>query len=163
MARVNRGSQLIIGAFGKMFYELGRLVCKFPRLTIAVSCSVPLLCSLGLVNFRIEHRAAELWLPRGSRYKEEAAWKEERFPKEGREALVLVQGENVLTPSVLRLMLEINTRVEEMVTPGGRAFKDLCKTVPTGDGVAKRRKRRGEEEAGDRENLIRHFLFFLKE
>ena len=56
--------------------------------------------------------------------------------------LAMIQGDNVLTPQGLRLLMDIHKKVGGLTTPDGKVYADLCTTVPTTDGLLERRRRR---------------------
>ena len=69
------------------------------------------------------------------------AWKEEMFPETERQSLAMIQGDNVLTPEGLRLMLDIHKEVSQLATPDGKRYADLCMKVPTANLPDRRKKR----------------------
>ena len=60
------------------------------------------LCGLGLIRYRSENNPFKLWIPSGSDFVKNNEWLEENFPPDVRYNNVIIAGENLLTPDVLR-------------------------------------------------------------
>lgn len=81
-------SSYIISRLGVMnllesyFYWHGVRVARYPGYVICLSVLVSLTSSLGLVWFREEVEMTALWVPHGSKFREDFKWVEENFPKQ---------------------------------------------------------------------------------
>ena len=55
---------------------------RFPGQVIILSVLVTLLSSLGLLTFREEAEMTALWVPEGSKFRDDFEWVSEHFPKQ---------------------------------------------------------------------------------
>jgi predicted RND superfamily exporter protein len=70
-------------------------------LFLLLSLALCLVSSLGLVFWKEEVNDVQLFMPVDSHVRHDAAWVERNFQDEMRFESVIVEAENVLTPSVL--------------------------------------------------------------
>lgn len=124
----------IIGFFSR----IGLFVGGRPRLTIALSIVLTVLCGLGFSQFDTENREDELWVPQGTQADEEKMMFERYFPTSTRFNQLIVksaaEGTNVLTKdqlvSALTMHKEIETKTAVIEEEGNFTFVDIC--VPAG-------------------------------
>ena len=62
--------------------RVGQYNSRFPGGVILLSVLVTLLSSLGLLTFREEAEMTALWVPEGSKFREDFEWVGEHFPKQ---------------------------------------------------------------------------------
>ena len=72
----------VINLLETYFYWHGKTVARFPGWVIVLSVLVTLLSSLGLLTFREEAEMTALWVPEGSKFREDFEWVGEHFPKQ---------------------------------------------------------------------------------
>ncbi|KAL7467984.1 hypothetical protein ACHAXS_008207 [Conticribra weissflogii] len=115
------------------FHSLGSFCSHRPKLTIALSLLVSVLCAGGMAKLTTENRPEELWVPQGTTAEAERDQFFEYFPRDARFQSVIVEGtqkgENILTKnhliSVMKMHGEIETGVSEYEGET-YTFTDLC-------------------------------------
>jgi len=135
-------SNRLIRGMEELFARWGIFVPLHPYPVILASILVTVMCSLGFLQFRMEHQANLLWIPVDSPYNIRQEWIDRNFRSSVRYENMMYTADNVLTPENLRKMLEIHKRVGN-IEVGGRRFSELCARVPIADifQAQKRRKR----------------------
>jgi hypothetical protein len=80
------------------------------------------LCGIGLLEYRTENNAFKLWIPDNSEFLKNYNFLQEKFPPDTRFNNIIVAGENVLTPAVIKLVRFSfpDSNVEGGTTPTGR-------------------------------------------
>ena len=58
------------------------IVCRYPGRVVVLSVLVTLLSSIGLLTFREEAEMTALWVPEGSKFRDDFEWVSENFPKQ---------------------------------------------------------------------------------
>jgi len=142
MNLITRLSRSIIGSLELVFMRWGKFVCTYPYLVICTSAIITAICSLGLITFKMEHKANLLWIPANSSYNNNKDWLDTNFKKTIRNEMMIMKGENVLTPKAIQKMYRIYQTVNA-ITVNGNTFEELCTRVPIADIFqAKRRRKR---------------------
>jgi hypothetical protein len=82
-------------------FRIGKAIGTRPFLFLLLSLGLCLACSLGLLFWKEEVDDVQLFMPVDSHVRRDAAWVERNFRDEMRFESVIVEAENVLTPTVL--------------------------------------------------------------
>lgn len=105
-----------------------------PWKTIICSLIVTALCGLGLIRFHNEKDLLLLYVPKSHSFYTDTQWLINKYGVFEREENVLVEAPDVLTPDVIRQLLEIHLElmaIETFDSSGNLVrFKDLCYKVP---------------------------------
>lgn len=85
-------------------FRWGVIVSSYPYYFIVGCLIFTSICGLGLVNFTLENRPDKLWIPRDSSFALNTEWLRDNFPSPVRQSHVIVTAENVLDPSIMKLV-----------------------------------------------------------
>eukprot|EP00092_Neocalanus_flemingeri_P040503 GFUD01044108.1.p1 GENE.GFUD01044108.1~~GFUD01044108.1.p1 ORF type:complete len:1044 (-),score=198.42 GFUD01044108.1:97-3228(-) len=107
----------------------GRLIARQPAMFIFLSVIVTIVCGLGLIGFYEESDMTALWVPKGSKLRNNVEWVQQNFPQQLRFNQVIFKADNVLTPEVLQEMFNLTVRMRE-VTHDNQTWQDVCFRVP---------------------------------
>jgi len=118
------------GALESFFEWYGCLVAKYPLTFIAMCLIIPSLSAIGLVNFKTENNPYKLWIPQDSDYLRNHEWLWENFPPDIRFNSVILTADNVLTPDILKKILEIHKKVSNTTSDIGKKWSDICYKIP---------------------------------
>jgi hypothetical protein len=121
----------------------GCFVAERPGQVILASLALSALSAIGLLNFKMEHKANMLWIPPDSSYNINQDWLNANFKKTERREMVIIKSENVLTPTSLQKMMELHNALLDIQVDGKR-FADICTRVPVSDPFLRRRRRDAE-------------------
>ena len=144
----------ILGSMEKVFYGYGRAIAKYPILFILLSLLLTVLSGLGMAKMRMENNGIKLWIPYDSTQRTSTDWLWENYPPELRFASMIFVADNVLEPENIKSMYALHKRIEEIVTPQGLSWSDLCmkapvvKPPPIADFLG-RRKRQATNDSND--------------
>ena len=73
-----------------------------------------IILSLGLISFHEEHDLTALWVPVGSKLRNNVEWVQENFPQQLRFNQVIFKSQNVLTPEVIQDMYNLTMRMRQV-------------------------------------------------
>ncbi|XP_034243315.1 NPC intracellular cholesterol transporter 1-like isoform X2 [Thrips palmi] len=109
----------------RMYYRLGLTVGRWPLLTCVLSLLMAAVCGSGLLQWRAGMSEVDLYMPRGSVVHEAARFVETNFREDVRYESVIVEADDVLEPSVLRAIAQLEddikaTRVNDV------GWEDIC-------------------------------------
>jgi len=107
----------------------GRLIARQPALFIFLSFVATIVCGLGLIGFYEESDMTALWVPKGSKLRNNVEWVQQNFPQQLRFNQVIFKAENVLSPEVIQEMYNLTKRMRE-VTHNNQTWEDVCFRVP---------------------------------
>ena len=102
---------------------------RYPSFFICLSFAITLLSGLGLFQFYEESEMTALWVPKGSKFRNDFEWVEENFPKQVRWSQVIFKAENVLHPKIINEMFKLREKVEE-IDLNGLKWSDVCLKIP---------------------------------
>ena len=80
----------------------GTAIAKKPWIFILLCLVITGLSGIGLINYYEETNPFKLWIPSGSDFVENNAWLEENFPPDARYNNIIISGEDILDPEVIR-------------------------------------------------------------
>jgi len=143
MKCLGKASSVVVGTMETFFNWWGSFVAERPAQVILASLALSALSAIGLLNFKMEHKANMLWIPPDSTYNINQDWLNANFKKTERRELVIIKSENVLTPTSLQKMMELHNALLDIEVDGKR-FEDICTRVPVSDPFLRRRKRDAE-------------------
>ncbi|XP_066595690.1 patched domain-containing protein 3-like isoform X2 [Prorops nasuta] len=109
----------------KIFYRVGLSIGKKPWQWILFSIGVSLVCGPGLSLWKEELDDVELFLPKDSQVRYDAAWVKEHFQHDLRYESIIVTAPNVLEPQVLQTISEIEDEVKNIIVKN-RTWQDVC-------------------------------------
>jgi len=140
-------NHLILGNLEKFFFWWGGKVTQHPSIVILSCIVLTGAAATGLLRFRQESRANQLWMPSDSEYNTNKKWLDEHFKTKERSSIILFKADNVLTPKALDKMLELYINVLN-ITVEDNTFEDICTRISIADifQTKKRRKRQIFEE-----------------
>lgn len=107
----------------------GRLVARQPFLFIFISLVTTIVCGLGLISFYEESDMTALWVPPGSKLRNNVEWVQRNFPQQLRFNQVIFKAENVLTPEVIQEMYNLTMRMRDVIHQN-QTWEDVCFRVP---------------------------------
>jgi len=113
----------------KYFLWHGQTVARYPSFFICLSFAITILSGLGLFQFYEESEMTALWVPKGSKFRNDFEWVEENFPKQVRWSQVIFKAENVLHPKIINEMFKLREKVEE-IDLNGLKWSDVCLKIP---------------------------------
>ena len=68
-----------MGLVNRIFYHVGRISASYPYMTIFICLSITLVCSLGLLNLKIEGDPQALWVSASSRGNKEQDYVKQKY------------------------------------------------------------------------------------
>lgn len=92
---VYRVTTTIDNAMRKLFFRVGYIVAGRPLLTMLLSVVFTLLSLAGMLRFRSESRAQELWVPQGTVAIDNFEYTRERFGIDARFSSIAIVGKNL--------------------------------------------------------------------
>ena len=107
----------------------GRLVASYPVLFLLATLITTVMFGLGLISFREESDLTALWVPVGSKLRNNVEWVKLNFPQQIRFNQVIFKSDNVLSPEVIQEMYNLTIRMRE-VTHNNQTWEDVCFRVP---------------------------------
>jgi len=129
MSFLHLSHKRFLGGIEHFFYRWGMLVSNHPLAVIGITFLITVLCSLGLLAFRVQYTADRLWIPSTSSYRENKEWKNENFKKNTRYENVAFRSANILTPHGIMQMLKLHKKMTKFKY-NGATFDDLCLKLP---------------------------------
>ena len=54
----------------------------------------------------------------------------QNYPNERRYSSMIFQAKNILEPKVIQAMYQVRKSIEEMVTPSGASWQEMCIKIP---------------------------------
>ncbi|RXG58327.1 hypothetical protein Avbf_15386 [Armadillidium vulgare] len=114
----------------------GLLVARHPFLAVIGSLIFVTFLGSGLVRLNLVFRPYDLWVPQKSEFAKVTTWKTKNFPQYYREQIGIWEGDNVLSPSSIKEMLDFHNRVEKIEAQIGNKtikWKDVCVQIPKYD------------------------------
>ena len=111
-------SETIVGGLEWSFSVFGRFIGRNPLPVIASSLIICLLFFVGLKDIREEKRVDKLWLPPDSQSVIHERWFAAHYPPEVRMCGVVVENENILSPSSLDMLCRIDEELKRMRVMG---------------------------------------------
>jgi len=128
---ITRFSHKFIRNFEQFFFNWGVTVAKSPCTFIVICLVVAGSFSLGLLNFTAENRPLKLWIPQESGFVKNSEWLQDHFPNDMRfHSMIVEHPHNVLTPDILRWMLQLHHNTTQIVSANGYRMKDVCYRLP---------------------------------
>ncbi|XP_070562444.1 patched domain-containing protein 3-like isoform X2 [Ptychodera flava] len=121
-------SNAIVTVLESVFYRHGKLVGKYPWITILFSVLVAMGFAIGMLNFVEENRREKLWIPMGSQSIDNLYWVNEYFSNDIRFSQFIIEDRNVLRPAVLQAMLELDKSVKS-INASGVDWETVCYKV----------------------------------
>ena len=107
----------------------GRLVASYPVLFMLGTVMTTVMFGLGLISFREEADLTVLWVPVGSKLRNNVEWVKQNFPQQIRFNQVIFKSDNVLRPEVIQEMYNLTMRMRE-VRHSNQTWEDVCFRVP---------------------------------
>ncbi|OQV21105.1 hypothetical protein BV898_04869 [Hypsibius exemplaris] len=106
-------------------YRIGRLLGTYPFLSIIIAISIVATGSMGFLNFHIESRVEELWVPPDSpAYLAKSTSR--TFAAGSRITLsIMISAPEIFEPDIFRLMLQIDSIIRNF-TFRGKGWEILC-------------------------------------
>ena len=80
----------------------GRFVATYPWWAILGCLVIAGLSGIGLLEYRVENNAFKLWIPDTSDFLKNYNFLQQKFPPDTRFNNMIVSGENVLTPEIIK-------------------------------------------------------------
>ncbi|XP_068204799.1 patched domain-containing protein 3-like [Palaemon carinicauda] len=123
-------SGIITGTLEYAFYCYGKAIASYPFAFIIVCLILSGICSIGIINFKMEERPFKLWIPQHSEFIQVMEWQETHMPSDVRLNMAIYEAENVLDKNVILEMLRVhdiavNTRTEVAT------WDTTCAKIPT--------------------------------
>ncbi|CAG0886016.1 unnamed protein product [Cyprideis torosa] len=125
----------------EIFYRLGFLIACYPWFVIVVSLLSASIAGVGVLYIVEEVRPEKLWISEKSDFARDSKWIDREFPNEYRPEVVLLKGDDVLTPTALAEMLKIHQTVTQ-IEVDGHGWEDVCARLPVVKYRTSKRKRR---------------------
>nr|XP_023011826.1 Niemann-Pick C1 protein-like [Leptinotarsa decemlineata] len=115
------------------FYKLGVCVGKHPFRTIGLCWALVLLSALGFLRFKQERNPLRLWVPPYTTFVRDSEWLIKTLDRAYQEEVVMITGDDVLTPAVIHQLLDIDKRVRTVRSSGNLTLQDVCFRIPKVD------------------------------
>lgn len=114
--------------YSRAVAKVSRQCADHPRIAVAVSVLVCLVCGAGLTQIEQETRSLELWVPKKSRAYRDYNLVNEKFSPARYNMFTLesTTGGSVLTKAVLDDYWDFHECFTATTGPGGEAYGDLC-------------------------------------
>ena len=96
---------------------------------LLLSLGFTIFSSLGLLNFYEESDMTALWVPKGSKLRNNVEWVQKNFPQQLRYNQVIFKADNVLTPETFQEMYNLTVRMREVIHHN-KTWQDVCFRVP---------------------------------
>ena len=96
------------------WYKDGRLVATYPLLFLLATTITTVMFGLGLISFREESDLTALWVPVGSKLRNNVEWVKHNFPQQIRFNQVIFKSDNVLSPEVIQEMFNLTMKMREV-------------------------------------------------
>ncbi|KAF5282163.1 hypothetical protein FQR65_LT02860 [Abscondita terminalis] len=129
----DRVSYSIVTFTEYFFYNLGFKVASRPWTTIGLSWVVVALAACGFFRFHQEKNPLKLWVPPQSTFLHDTNWLMSKFQNGFRLQSVLFEAPDVLTPSILNRIFQIDQEIKRIVTPEGVDWESICFKIPEVD------------------------------
>ncbi|XP_028144181.2 protein patched homolog 1 isoform X1 [Diabrotica virgifera virgifera] len=114
----------------KFFYKLGLYIGQHPKRTIVICWIVVLLSALGFLRFRQEKNPLKLWVPPESSFVKDSEWLMKSLQIAYQEEVVLLTGEDVLTPEYIQKLYQLDQEVRNSRSSKNLTLKDVCFMIP---------------------------------
>ena len=92
----------------------GKLVATYPLLFLLATTITTVMFGLGLISFREESDLTALWVPVGSKLRNNVEWVKHNFPQQIRFNQVIFKSDNVLSPEVIQEMFNLTMKMREV-------------------------------------------------
>ncbi|XP_035705979.1 NPC intracellular cholesterol transporter 1 isoform X2 [Folsomia candida] len=112
------------------FYRWGFTVATHPGKFVSICVLATVLFGSGIILIKEESRPDKLILPATAEYAVNTEWIRSKVAIPLRENYAGIVADNVLTPEVMKVLIDLHEKVKAVSTRDGKTWSDVCFRVP---------------------------------